>query len=168
LADTSTRSSLLGSELEELLRTTPPLATRRHHDLPENQAWLARAAGIVDRWDSSRSAAFAELYRQFHGRNAHEASDAFEQMVVLLRQAEYDLRIRDEAPLGVYGRPLFQGLSYHDTPEGPPAALEMRYVDVSAKPGEKHTYSILTINSAGVVSDPFAAVVIPSAESVKE
>ena len=97
MADTSTRSSLLGSELEELLRTTPPLATRRHHDLPENQTWLGRAASIVDRWDSSRSAAFAELNRQFHGRNAHEASDAFEQMVVLLRQGEHDLRIRDKA-----------------------------------------------------------------------
>ena len=56
----------------------------------------------------------------------------------------------DRTGLVVYGRPLFQGLSYHDTPEGPPAAPEMRYVDVSAKPGEKHTYSILTINSAGV------------------
>lgn len=56
-------SSLLGSELEELLRSTPPLATRRHHDLAENQIWLGRAANIVDRWDSSRSAAFAELNR---------------------------------------------------------------------------------------------------------
>ena len=56
-------------------------------------------------------------------------------------------------PLGVYGRPLFQGLSYHDTPEGPASPPEMSYVDVSAKPGEKHTYSILTINSAGVVSE---------------
>jgi hypothetical protein len=46
---------------------------------------------------------------------------------------------------------MFQGLSYHDTPEGPPP--EMRYVDVSAKPGEKHTYSILTVNSAGVPSE---------------
>ena len=40
-------------------------------------------------------------------------------------------------PPVVYGRPLFQGLSYHDTPEGPPP--EMCYLDGSAKPGEKHT-----------------------------
>src|SRR5437667_11505715 len=38
---------------------------------------------------------------------------------------------------------LFQGLSYHDSPEGP--HLEMRYLDVTAKSGEK--YSILTVNS---------------------
>jgi hypothetical protein len=59
----------------------------------------------------------------------------------------------------VYGRPLFQGLSYHDTPEGPPP--EMRYLDVSAKPGEKHTYSVLTVNSAGVPSEPSAQAAIP-------
>ena len=91
MADTSTPSSLLGSELAELLRTTPPLATRRQHDLPDNQTWFGRAASIVERWDSSRSAAFVELNRQFHGRNAHETSAAFEQRVVLLRQAEHDL-----------------------------------------------------------------------------
>ena len=62
-------------------------------------------------------------------------------------------------PQVLYGRPLFQGLSYHDTPEGPPP--EMRYLDVSAKPGEKHTYSILTVNSAGVPSEPSAQAVIP-------
>ena len=36
------------------------------------------------------------------------------------------VRLPTMTPLGVYGRPLFQGLSYHDTPEGPPAP-EMRY-----------------------------------------
>jgi len=41
-------------------------------------------------------------------------------------------------------RPLFQGLSYRDTPEGPHP--EIRYLDAAAKPGEKHTYSILTVN----------------------
>ena|SRR5690348_2306016 len=37
--------------------------------------------------------------------------------------------------------------------EGPPPE-EMRYLEVSAEPGEKHTYSILTVNSAGVPSEP--------------
>jgi len=68
-------------------------------------------------------------------------------------------RLPTMTPPVVYGRPLFQGLSYHDTPEGPPT--EMRYLDVSAKPGEKHTYSVLTVNSAGVPSEPSAQVAIP-------
>jgi hypothetical protein len=37
----------------------------------------------------------------------------------------------------------------------------MRSLDASAKPGEKHTYSILTVNSAGVPSEPSGPVVIP-------
>ena len=74
-------------------------------------------------------------------------------------------RLPTMTPLVVYGRPLFQGLSYHDTPEGP---QEMRYVDVSAKPGEKHTYSILIVNSAGVPSEPSAGVMVPSPESGKK
>jgi predicted nucleotide-binding protein len=96
MADTSTRSSLLRADLEELLQTTPPLATRRQHNLPDNQRWLGRAASIVERWDSARSPAFAELNRQFHVQNAHEANDAFEQMMVLLRQAQHDLEILDQ------------------------------------------------------------------------
>jgi pimeloyl-ACP methyl ester carboxylesterase len=71
------------------------------------------------------------------------------------------VRLPTMNPLVVYGRPLFQGLSYHDTPEGMPP--EMRYADVSAQPGEKHTYSVLTINSAGVPSEPSAAVPAPDA-----
>jgi hypothetical protein len=52
-----------------------------------------------------------------------------------------------------------RGLSYHDTPEAP--LPEMRYLDVSAKPGEKHTNSILTVNSAGVPSEPSPQAAIP-------
>ena len=68
-------------------------------------------------------------------------------------------RLPAMTPPVVYGRPLFQGLSYHDTPEG--TIPEMLYLDASAKPGEKHTYSILTVNSAGVASEPSAQVAIP-------
>ena len=62
-------------------------------------------------------------------------------------------------PQVVHGCPLFQGLSYHDTPERPHPKI--RYLDASAKPGEKQTYSILTVNSAGVPSEPSAEVAIP-------
>jgi predicted nucleotide-binding protein len=96
LTNTSPHTSLVRAELEEVLRTTPPLATRRH-DTPENHAWLGRAANVIERWDSGRRSAFAELNRQFHGRNAHEANDAFEQIMVLLLQAQHDLDIRARA-----------------------------------------------------------------------
>lgn len=58
-------------------------------------------------------------------------------------------------PPAVYGRPLFQGLSYHDTPESP--LPKMSYVDASAKPAEKHRYAVISVNSAGVRSEPAEA-----------
>jgi hypothetical protein len=36
-------------------------------------------------------------------------------------------------------------MSFHDTPEKP--LPEMRYVDASAKSGEKHTYAVIEVNS---------------------
>jgi len=57
---------------------------------------------------------------------------------------------------GVFGRPLFQGLSFHDTPEE--ARRPMRFVDTTAKPGQKHTYAVVELNSAGVPSKPSASV----------
>jgi pimeloyl-ACP methyl ester carboxylesterase len=70
----------------------------------------------------------------------------------VMRDDQALARLPATIPLGVYGRPLFQGLSYHDTPEGPPGPPEMRYLDVSAKPNEKHSYGVLAINGAGVTS----------------
>ena len=45
------------------------------------------------------------------------------------------VKLPEKPPANSYGRPLFQAMSYHDTPE-PPVA-EMRYLDTSAKAGEK-------------------------------
>jgi poly(3-hydroxybutyrate) depolymerase len=59
---------------------------------------------------------------------------------------------------GVFGRPLFQGLSYHDTPEDPKRA--MRYVDTTAKPGKTNVYSVIEINSAGIPSKSSATVAV--------
>ena len=57
-----------------------------------------------------------------------------------------------EKPSGRFGRPLFQRMSYHDTPE-PPLA-EMRFVDTTAKRGVKQEYRVIAVNSAGLASEP--------------
>ena len=57
-------------------------------------------------------------------------------------------------PVGKYGRPLFQSMTYHDTPSRP--LPEMRYVDASAKPEDKHTYAVITVNSVELKSEPSA------------
>jgi len=60
-----------------------------------------------------------------------------------------------EKPVGRFGRPLFQRMSYHDTPEQPLA--EMRFVDASTKAGENHVYQVIAVNSVGLESKPAAA-----------
>jgi hypothetical protein len=60
-----------------------------------------------------------------------------------------------EKPVGKFGRPLFQSMTYHDTPDQP--LPKMLYVDASAKNGERHTYSVITVNGVGLKSEPSGA-----------
>ncbi len=75
----------------------------------------------------------------------------------LLRDGEELAKVPQD-PVGRYGRPLFQSMTYHDTPARP--LSEMRYLDTSAKPGEKHLYTVVTINSVGLKSDPSPGVTL--------
>ena len=70
---------------------------------------------------------------------------------VVLRDGEEIGKV-PQTPVGKFGRPLFQSMTYHDTPDQPLA--EMRYLDASAKPGEKHAYAVITVNSVGLKSEP--------------
>jgi hypothetical protein len=56
-----------------------------------------------------------------------------------------------EKPVGKFGRPLFQSMSYHDTPERP--LPEMKFVDQTTQPGEKHAYEVISVNSVGSASE---------------
>jgi pimeloyl-ACP methyl ester carboxylesterase len=60
-----------------------------------------------------------------------------------------------EKPLGKFGRPLFQSMTYHDTPEQP--MPKMRFVDTSARPDQEHHYAIISVNSVGLKSEPVTA-----------
>ena len=64
-----------------------------------------------------------------------------------------------EQPTGRFGRPLFQAMSYHDTPERP--LPEMRFVDKSAQPGMKHKYRVVAVNSVGLKSKPSRPASLP-------
>ena len=70
---------------------------------------------------------------------------------IVLRDGRGIARLPTQLPEAVYGRPLFQGLSYHDTPVAPLA--QMRHVDMS-QPGAKHVYTVIALSSAGVPSMP--------------
>ena len=57
-----------------------------------------------------------------------------------------------QKPVGKFGRPLFQSMTYHDTPSQP--LPEMKYMDTSAKAGENHVYTVIAVNSVGLKSEP--------------
>jgi hypothetical protein len=49
-----------------------------------------------------------------------------------------------------FGRPLFQAMSYHDTPEKPLPV--MQYIDRTATAGKKHVYRVFAVNSSDLRS----------------
>lgn len=83
--------------------------------------------------------------------NAEADFESGIEQFIIIRDGQELAKVPDK-PIGKFGRPLFQSMTYHDTPSQP--MLEMRYVDVSAKAGEKHTYSVITVNGGGVRSKP--------------
>ena len=54
-----------------------------------------------------------------------------------------------EEPKNRYGRPLFQGLQYSDTPEAP--LVEKRFVDENADPESE--YRVISVNTGGLRSE---------------
>ncbi len=55
-----------------------------------------------------------------------------------------------EQPKNPFGRPIFQNLSYSDTPTQP--LVEMKYTDSKAEPGKTHQYRVIAVNTVGLKS----------------
>ena len=51
-----------------------------------------------------------------------------------------------------FGRPIFQNLQYSDTPTQP--LVPMQFTDAEARPGEKHSYRVIAVNTVGLQSEP--------------
>jgi hypothetical protein len=102
--------------------TTPPPA-------PFNVVTKAGAEGVEITWDAH--ADFESGIRQF----------------LVKRDGQVVGRV-PEKPANPFGRPLFQGMSYGDTPTQPLAL--MRYIDKGAQPGAK--YEVVAVNSVGLES----------------
>jgi hypothetical protein len=77
----------------------------------------------------------------------------------VIRRDGKDLATLPEKPVGRFGRPLWQAMSYHDTPEKPLPA--MRFVDRAPEPGAKHEYRVVAVNGRELRSEPSAPATIP-------
>lgn len=57
-----------------------------------------------------------------------------------------------EQPKNPFGRPIFQGLQYSDTPIQP--LVPMRFKDSAAAAGAHHQYRVIAVNTVGLQSSP--------------
>lgn len=72
----------------------------------------------------------------------------------VIRRDGKELARIPEKPVARFSRALFQGMSYHDTPDQPLAV--MKYIDRT--PGaDKSSYEVITLNAAGLASEPAKA-----------
>lgn len=55
-----------------------------------------------------------------------------------------------EKPANPFGRPIFQGLQYSDTPTNP--LVKMVFTDTKPESGKKHEYRVIAVNTAGLKS----------------
>jgi hypothetical protein len=53
-------------------------------------------------------------------------------------------------PRNPFGRPVFQGLQYSDTPAYP--LVPLTFTDPAPVPGRTHTYRVIAVNTAGLAS----------------
>ena len=104
--------------------TTPPPA-------PTNVKVAANPRGIELTWDA-------------------EADVESGLMAFLIERDGQPLAQLPEKPKNNFGRPLFQNMSYGDTPVAP--LLDFQFTDKTAKAGEKHAYHVMSVNSVGLRS----------------
>lgn len=71
------------------------------------------------------------------------------QQFIIYREGQEVGRV-PEKPVGKFGRPLFQAMSYHDTPEQP--LPEMKFVDPDPA-ADVSSYRIISVNSVGLKSE---------------
>jgi hypothetical protein len=57
-----------------------------------------------------------------------------------------------------FGRPIFQGLQYSDTPTQPLAPLQ--FTDTKVEPGKQHVYRVIAVNTVDLKSQPSADSVV--------
>jgi hypothetical protein len=68
---------------------------------------------------------------------------------IIQRDGKFLARL-PEIDKGRFGRPVFQGMQYSDTPTRP--LIPMRFVDKTADPCKKHVYRVTAVNTAGIQS----------------
>jgi hypothetical protein len=148
--------------LAPLLSTDAPKPSGQFNGDASTAVWLADE-NVARAWqdfvktgtvaDSTPPPAPANVkFDRQTGQISWTAATDFEsglQAFIIERDGEEIGRV-PEKPKKRYGRPLFQGMSYGDTPELP--LLEFQFSDKTAAEGNPHQYRVIAVNSAGLSS----------------
>lgn len=86
--------------------------------------------------------------------DAHADFESGLKTFVLIR-GDREIAQLPEKPIGRFGRPLFQTMSYHDTPEKPLPV--MRFVDRLPNDADQPVYAVIAVNGVGLRSAPARA-----------
>jgi len=100
MADDPKKLEQLLAEVEDVLRSVPPRETLRH-ETAENFAWLGRAAAVIEEWDLPKTLAFSRAVSNFHDRMGPTSTLGYREIMVLLNQAQHDLRMKTTGPLTI-------------------------------------------------------------------
>jgi len=155
-----------GAWLSPLLSKTATAAARFNGD-KQSAIWLPNK-DLAHRWEeyvtsgnvTDTTSPPAPTNVRLHGQALSWQSTADLESGVasfIVARDGVDVARLPEKPKQPNLRPNFQGNSFHDTPTLPLA--EMNYVDTTAKPGERHRYSVRAVN--GVLLESAATEVAP-------
>jgi pimeloyl-ACP methyl ester carboxylesterase len=165
---TARLSKLAGGKLRWLPRATPYLAPfLGQKAVPESTfngdrsktSWLA-SAEVAKLWqhyvrdtgipDTTPPPAPTRLRVKGNVLNWEAKADVESGLghFIIRRDGEYLAKV--EGPKNRFGRQLFQGLQYSDTPTFP--LPQMRFEDKSQVAGKKHQYRVIAVNTVGLKS----------------
>ncbi len=72
---------------------------------------------------------------------------------VIERDGQFLARVPEEGKgSNPFGRPVFQGVQYSDTPTQP--LVPLQFTDATARPGANHSYRVISVNTVGLKSAP--------------
>lgn len=86
------------AEIEDVLRTMPPLHTLRN-DTPEAWSWMGRAASAITLWDSASGVRARTCVKLMQNYNIAIANRGHIQLMVLLEEARSNLRFHTIGPV---------------------------------------------------------------------
>jgi hypothetical protein len=91
---------LLLAEVEDVIRAMPPRSTIRR-ETPENLAWLGRVSAIIEQWNHGKGIQLNIALTKIGDVMAQPSIEGYRTILVLLHQAQNDLRLRTVGPISM-------------------------------------------------------------------